>query len=332
MKLTVELEQCSYDIILERGAINHLADYLDLDRKVLIVSDIGVPRAHINAVLADCKHGYVEVVDQGEGSKSFRALEQVLGKMLDYQFTRKDLVIALGGGVVGDLSGLVAATYMRGVDFVNIPTTTLSQIDSSIGGKVAINLAGVKNVIGAFYQPKCVIIDSDTLSTLPERHFVNGLVEAIKAGLIYDPQLFELFEKQDIAEHLDDIIYRALLVKKSVVEQDEKEQNLRKILNFGHTLGHGIESLYGLSEILHGEAVAMGMLPMITDLSLRKRVEAVYQKLGLKSSAAYSKSEMLELVAKDKKAEGELITIVKVEKLGTAVLEKISLCDILKGE
>lgn len=332
MKLTVELEQCSYDIILKRGAINHLADYLDLDRKVLIVSDIGVPRAHINAVLSGCKHGYVEVVEQGEVSKSFGALEQILSKMLEYQFTRKDLVIALGGGVVGDLSGLVAATYMRGIDFVNIPTTTLSQIDSSIGGKVAINLAGVKNVIGAFYQPKCVIIDSNTLNTLPKRHFINGLAEAIKAGLIYDPQLFELFEKPDVEGQIDEIIHRALLVKKAVVEQDEKEQNLRKILNFGHTLGHGIESLYGLSDILHGEAVAMGMLPMITDKSLKKRVETVYEKLGLKSSAAYNETEMLALIAKDKKAEGDNITVVKVEKLGTAVLIKIPLCDLFKQE
>ncbi|MEG2814504.1 MAG: 3-dehydroquinate synthase family protein, partial [Oscillospiraceae bacterium] len=241
MKLTVNMKEKSYDIHIKRGAINNIANYINLDRKVLIISDDGVPKRYITDIIKQCKNSYAYIVASGEGAKSFNVYEKICEFLLSKNFTRSDLIIAVGGGVIGDLSGFVASSYMRGIDFCNIPTTSLSQIDSSIGGKVGINLNGVKNIIGAFYQPKVVIIDSNTLLTLTKRHFNNGLVEAIKAGLIYDAELFEMFEKSDIISHIDEIIYRSLLVKKQVVEQDEKEQNIRKILNFGHTIGHAIE-------------------------------------------------------------------------------------------
>ncbi|WMJ22520.1 3-dehydroquinate synthase [Paludicola sp. MB14-C6] len=327
MKLTVELKDTQYDIIIERGVLSRISDYVNLNRKVLVITDDGVPKEYLQTVLSQCKEGYSQVVMQGEGAKSFPVYEQLCRVLLNNNFTRKDLVIALGGGVIGDLSGFVASTYMRGIDFVNIPTTTLSQIDSSVGGKVAINLDHVKNIIGCFYQPKMVFVDSDTLNTLPNRHYVNGLVEAIKSGLIYDKDLFELFERENIKEHIDEIIFHSLSAKKDVVEKDEKEENLRKILNFGHTIGHAIESI-NIDSMLHGECVAIGMLPMIEDEALKQRVINVYQKLGLKQTVAYDKQQVIDLIHKDKKAYGSKITIIKVKELGKADLEDINANDL----
>ena len=237
---------------------------------------------------------------------------------------RTDLVIALGGGVVGDLAGFAAACYMRGIDFVNIPTTTLAQIDSSIGGKTAINAGGVKNNIGAFWQPRKVLIDLDVLSTLPRRHYINGLAEALKAGLIYDPQLYALFEQENIDDHLEEIIYRSLCMKKDVVEKDEKETGLRKILNFGHTIGHAIEGYYHMEEYLHGECVAMGMLYFIEDDALRQRTIRILERLGLPTDAPYDAEAIYEKLLADKKAGHGHITVVKVKTLGKAELEDMS--------
>lgn len=322
--MQVSLAHKSYDIILERGLLDHVGDYINLNRKVLIITDDGVPTAYADRLLSQCPQGFVERVKQGESAKSFPVFEQLCSKLLAYRFSRKDLIIALGGGVMGDLAGFVASSYMRGIEFCNIPTTTLSQVDSSIGGKVAINLDGVKNVIGTFYHPSVVLIDHDTLKTLPERQFNNGLAEAVKAGLIYDKSLFEMFLAEGALD-IDEIIYRSLLVKKAVVELDEQEQNLRKILNFGHTIGHGVESVYGLSGLLHGEAVAIGMLPMIEDESIRQRVKQVYERLSLPSSIDYDKDEVYDVMTMDKKSNGSKITIVKVKEIGKAMLCEINM-------
>ena len=334
MKLRVNLQENSYDIVLEHGSLHHVGELIDLNRKVMIITDEGVPMEYASCLLAQCKEGFLHVVPQGEDSKSLRIFKEICEDMLTQQFSRKDLVIALGGGVIGDLSGYVASSYMRGIDFVQIPTTTLSQIDSSIGGKVAINLDEVKNIIGAFYQPKLVVIDPDTLTTLPKRHYINGMIEAIKEGLIYDESLFSLFETCDIYKDADQIIEKALLVKKDVVEQDEKEEHLRKILNFGHTIGHAIESYYHLSDYLHGECVAMGMLYFIKDEALKQRVIALYRKLGIKESAPYDEEEVYSLLCKDKKAAKGSITVVEVNTLGTADLVDMkteALKPLLKG-
>ena len=289
----------------------------------MIVTDKGVPEKYMNIVKAQCPNGYSIAVEQGEGAKSFKVFEEVCRKLLDLGFHRNDLIIALGGGVIGDLAGFAAASYMRGIDFINIPTTTLSQIDSSIGGKTAINLGDTKNIIGAFYQPKGVFIDLEVLKTLPERHYYNGLVEALKAGLIYDRELFEIFENKNIDENLQEIIYRALLVKKDVVEKDEKEENLRKILNFGHTVGHGIEGFFHLKDVLHGEGVAMGMLPMIEDEELRERTKKILKKMNIDTDIKYDREKVFELMLKDKKSDQDKITLVKVKELGKAELVKV---------
>ncbi len=237
--IRMELGKNSYNIELERGNLEKAGELLSLNRKVMIITDEGVPRAYAETIAKQCKEAYIKVVPCGEGSKSLQTAEEILTEMLNQQFSRKDCVVAVGGGVVGDLGGFVASLYMRGVDFYNVPTTVLAQVDSSIGGKTAVNLAGIKNIIGAFYQPKAVLIDPDTLDSLPERQIVNGLMEAIKMGATSDKELFNLFLYKDWKKHLDLIIEKDLLVKKYVVEQDEKESHLRKILNFGHTIGHG---------------------------------------------------------------------------------------------
>ena len=183
MKLTMQLGSRSYDIILKSGCLANLYQFANVaNRKVFILTDSGVPEQYAQTVLAQCPNGMVYTVPQGEASKSLKVYGQVLQAMLEFNMTRKDLLVAVGGGVVGDLGGFCAASYMRGIDFVNCPTTTLSQIDSSIGGKTAIDLGETKNIVGAFWQPKVVLVDFDALATLPRRHFVNGLAEAIKAG------------------------------------------------------------------------------------------------------------------------------------------------------
>lgn len=329
MKLIVDIPGKSYPIYIERGSLKKLSEYLSLDRKIMVITDNGVPKEYLDTVLAQLPQGYHHVVKQGEGAKSLPIFGDLCQKLLDYGFHRNDAVIALGGGVVGDLSGYVAASYMRGIDFINIPTTTLSQVDSSIGGKVAVNLGEVKNIVGAFYQPKAVIIDSETLDTLTRRHFYNGLAEALKAALIGNKTLFDLFANGAIAEHIDEIIYQSLLVKKAVVEADEKELGQRALLNLGHTLGHGIESVFGLGGLYHGECVALGMIPMIEDAALQKQVKDILQNnLHMPMDTVIPKDHILEIIAKDKKMQGQTITIVKVPAVGKAYLEKVDFKEI----
>ena len=306
-KLTMNLGERSYDIILKNGALENLYQFARLDRKVAVVTDSGVPAEYAQRVADQCRESTIITVPQGEASKSFKILETVLRQMLEFNMGRGDLVVAVGGGVVGDLAGFAAAIYMRGIDFINCPTTTLSMIDSSIGGKTAVDLGDTKNIVGAFWQPKLVIVDPATLSTLPRRHYINGLAEAVKAGLLADPELFAIFEKGDIDTQISEIIYRSLRFKKNVVEQDETERGMRKALNFGHTIGHGIEAVKGIKGrrtvgLFHGECVALGMLPMIESKALQKRVRAVYRRIGLPTRTTYNKEKVLAEMLHDKKA------------------------------
>ncbi len=310
MTIRMELGERSYEIVLERGCLKKAGSLLALDRKALIITDDGVPEEYAKTVARACKDPVIETIPQGEGSKSFPVLERLLSKMLAAGFTRSDCVVAVGGGVVGDLSALAAALYMRGIDFYNIPTTLLSQADSSIGGKTGIDLDGVKNIVGTFSQPKKVLIDPDLLATLPPRQVAAGHAEIVKAGLIADAELFSLYEsgEVDVAEALR----RALLVKKRVVEEDEREGGLRRILNFGHTLGHGIESVTGL---LHGECVALGMIPMCSP-AVRARLIPVLARLGLPTAVSADPDKVYAALLHDKKAAGGKIVSVVVEEIG----------------
>ena len=324
MKLTMRLAKRSYDIIIKGGSLARLSQLISLNRKVLVVSDEGVPPQYAETVLAQCAEGYAAVVPQGESSKSLAQYGSLLSGMLEHGFGRGDAVVAVGGGVVGDLAGFVAASYMRGVTFINCPTTTLAQIDSSIGGKVAVNLDGTKNVVGAFYQPSLVLADPDTLSTLSGRHYAEGLAEAVKAGLIADPELFGIFEHGDVRAEITEVIYRSMIVKKNIVERDECEKNIRAALNFGHTIGHAIESAEHLGGLYHGECIALGMLPMVEQVPLRRRLKAVLERLELPTEISYDGDAIMEFIRHDKKADGgDGITVVTVPQLGSYRLEKL---------
>ena len=328
MIIPIELGENSYDIVLERGAIERIGEYIELNRKVLIVTDDGVPEVYAQAVKKQSRDAVIVTIPEGEGSKSLKYFEKLLVTMLEAGFSRKDCVVAVGGGVVGDLAGFTASAYMRGIDFYNIPTTLLSQVDSSIGGKTAVNLNGIKNIVGAFYQPEKVVIDPETLKSLPKRQIANGLAESIKMALIADEKLFKIFEKEDIYENLDLIIERSLRIKKSVVEKDEKEQGLRKILNFGHTIGHGYESTSN-GELYHGEAVALGMLPMCSK-EIRKRLIPVLKKASLPTEHDFDKEKVYEAATHDKKASGGKVSLVKVEKAGSFIIEETELSELKK--
>ena len=318
--LHMNLGADSYDIVIERGALKKTGEYLNLDRKVLVLTDDGVPSAYAQTVADLAKQGFVLTIPQGEDSKSIPQFSAILSRMLELGFSRKDAVVAVGGGVVGDLAGFVASAYMRGVDFYNIPTTVLSQVDSSIGGKTAVNLDGIKNIVGAFYQPKKVLVDLDLLDTLDGRLVSEGLAEALKMGLTSDEKLFKLFEKGNINDNIDEIILRSLMVKKAVVEQDEKEQGLRKILNFGHTIGHGVESCGGL---YHGECVAVGMIPMVSE-ALRPRLIAILESLRLPTDVHADPDKILEAMKHDKKSVGGRVMVVTVPAPGHFEMKEIS--------
>ena len=322
MKLTMQLKSRSYDIILKGGCLANLHQFTNVqNRKVFVLTDDGVPRQYAETIAAQCPDSTIYTIPQGEGSKCLKVYGQILQGMLEFGMDRKDLLVAVGGGVVGDLGGFCAASYMRGIDFVNCPTTVLAQVDSSIGGKTAIDLGATKNIVGAFWQPKVVLVDFDTLATLPRRHVVNGLAEALKTALIGDPQLFALFEKEHPEEEIEQIVYRSLKFKKRIVEQDEREGGMRACLNFGHTIGHGIEAVKGVrgrrtTGLYHGECVALGMLPMIEDPALVKRVRAIYRTLGLPTRTGANKAKVLEYMQLDKKARGNSITVIKCPGLG----------------
>ncbi len=328
MTLNMKLGKDIYDIIVERGILENVNKYLHLDRKVLVVTDDGVPEAYAKTVAQKCKVGITYTVPSGEGSKSIDKLGELLGVMLDNGFSRKDAVVAVGGGVVGDLAGFAAAIYMRGIDFYNIPTTLLSQVDSSIGGKTAINFGGVKNPVGAFYQPKRVLIDPELLKTLPDRQLSNGLAEAIKMALTSDRELFELIEGEDIHQNIDEIIIRSLMIKKSVVECDEREGGLRKILNFGHTVGHGIESLFGMSELYHGECVALGMIPTLGE-GIRQRVIDTLKKYDLIKKIKYDWEAISRAIQHDKKADSGELTVTLVNEIGSYELKTVSCNELI---
>lgn len=330
MKMSMRLGKNSYDIVIKRGALANVSQLANLDRRVFIVTDDGVPEQYAQTVARQCAWAAVYTLPQGEQSKSLKQYEALLTAMLEFDMDRGDLVIAVGGGVVGDLAGFAAATYMRGVDFINCPTTTLAQIDSSIGGKTAVDFGGAKNIVGAFWQPRLVVVDPDTLATLPRRHFINGLAEAIKMSLTFDAGLFELLETADVDQQIETIIQRSLMLKKRVVEQDEREAGLRAVLNFGHTIGHGIEAMKGISGrrkngLYHGECVALGTLPMIEDKALQKRVRALYRRLGLPTRFTANKEKIMEYIRHDKKARSGSINVVKVPGIGCWRIDKLSM-------
>ncbi|WP_425446945.1 3-dehydroquinate synthase [Dethiothermospora halolimnae] len=271
IRLDVNTKDNSYPIYIGADFFSDLKKMLldnNINKRIFIITDDNVRDYYLNMtikVLEDFEV-YTYVVKPGENSKSFETANKIYKRLLELSCDRDTTIVALGGGVVGDLSGYVASTYMRGLNFVQIPTTLLSQVDSSVGGKVAINFEGYKNIIGSFYQPKAVIIDVNMLETLESREFSSGMGEVIKYGIIRDYKFLKwIGDNLDNIYNLDkelviSMIKNCLAIKSQIVEEDEKEKNIRKILNFGHTIGHGIESLGEFKCFNHGEAISLGMI------------------------------------------------------------------------
>ena len=332
MVLRMELGERSYDITVERGCLDRAGEKLDLKRKVCIVTDEGVPREYAERAAAQCLEAVICTVPQGEDNKSVESMTKICETMLERSFSRRDCVVAVGGGMVGDLAGYAAASYMRGIDFYNIPTTLLSQVDSSIGGKTGVNLGGVKNIVGAFHQPKAVLIDTDTLSSLPSRLRAEGMAEAVKMLFAFDAKLFEMVEKNDPWDCLDEVLVGSLRLKKTVVEQDEREAGLRKLLNFGHTIGHGVE-FAAAGALYHGECVAIGMLPMCGE-NARARLKPVLEKLGLPTETALPKEVIWEAMKHDKKSNATGFSAVFADEPGGAYAKEVTydeMRELLKG-
>ena len=330
MTLRMELGDRSYDIVVERGCLQKAGQLLDLHRKVCIITDEGVPAQYAKTLAAQCKDPVIVTVDAGEETKTMETVTKICRVLLERGFSRKDCVAAVGGGMVGDLAGFAAAAFMRGIDFYNLPTTLLSQVDSSIGGKAGVNLDGVKNIVGAFWQPKGVLIDPDTLSTLSPRLYAEGMAEAVKMALTSDAALFEKLEQGHLP--VEQVLEGALAIKKSVVEQDERESGPRKLLNFGHTIGHGVESA-ARGNLYHGECVALGMVPMC-GREVRARLIPLLERLGLPTACDLDKEAVWQAMQHDKKSSSSGFSAVFVEKPGQGFVKQVSFAEmkaILEG-
>lgn len=316
--ITVETNNNSYNIELDFNALNNLYKYIDVSRHVFIITDENVEKLYLETV----KNQFVFVesfaIKPGEASKSFEDLNDILTYMQNLKLNRNVLVIGLGGGVVGDIAGLAASLYLRGVDYLAIPTTTLAQIDSSVGGKVAINLNGIKNVVGSFYQPIKVIVDPEVLRTLALSEYNSGLVEAVKTGLLFDSTLFYLLLENDIKSNETDIIKRSIIAKKNIVELDEKELGKRKLLNFGHTLGHAFETKYGFS---HGQSVMLGMIYTVDNIDIKNNLIKIAKKLDLYYEIELTE-DLYELMLFDKKMGEDNITMAQVDQIGKGYLKE----------
>ncbi len=337
--LQVDVGHSRYPIAIGSGLLTNreLLDAHIRGRDLLIVTNTTVARLYL-AKLTDSLAGrrIAEcILPDGEQHKTLQTAGWVFDALVAKRMNRDSIVLALGGGVVGDIAGFAAACYQRGIGYVQIPTTLLAQVDSSVGGKTGVNHPGGKNLIGAFYQPLCVIADIDTLATLPDRELRAGLAEVIKYGCVWDPLLFDwLDDNMDklLARDVDALTYaigRSCEIKATVVAKDEREQNLRAILNFGHTFGHAIEAATAYQSYLHGEAVGLGML-IATDLSQRlglidaaieDRVRDILTRAGLPIEAPrIGAAKALELMQMDKKVLAGAVRLVLLEKLGRAIV------------
>ena len=352
-KVTLDLQEKSYQIIVGSNVIEHLKAFLEINNynKIIVISDENVVKLHGEKLKNIAQSLDFVVVKAGENSKSFAVFEKVCEEILQKNIDRKTLLIAFGGGVVGDLTGFCASVLLRGIDFIQIPTTLLAMVDSSVGGKTAINSQAGKNLIGSFYQPKLVLCDIDFIETLPLREFRSGYAEIVKYGFIYDKIFFEFLDEnltEIFAKNLQilqKIITRSCEIKAQIVGRDEKENGERALLNFGHTFGHIFETETNYSdEILHGEAVALGMLmasQMSVDFELINEDE--YQKifnhlqksgfnLNLKNIRQnWHQENLIKHLFKDKKTENNQLTFILLNKIGEAkIYKKISLENFLK--
>lgn len=332
-----------YDVTIGEKLLDHCGDALTgltNAKKAVIITDDNVAPLYLGRVTGSLDRAGIKslpiIIEHGEGSKNFANAGRLLEECAGFRLTRSDVMLALGGGVVGDLCGFVSAVYLRGVDFVQLPTTILAAVDSSVGGKTAVDLPSGKNLCGAFHQPLAVFCDTDAFATVTPHFYSDGMAEAIKYGVILDPALFKLFsDPAAVRANIDGIVGRCVEIKRDVVERDEFDSGERKLLNFGHTAGHAIEKLSGYS-VTHGFAVAAGMSIVsyssaaagLSDFAECSELERVLRLYGLPTRADYTAAELAEAAANDKKVEGGDITLIIPKKLGGASLLKLKLSSL----
>lgn len=347
--LTVALPGREYQIEIQRGLLDQAGErcraLLPRARKLAVVTDSNVLPLYLERTADSLKRAGFQVlccsVPAGEAAKCPEQLVLLWEKMMAFGMTRTDGVAALGGGVVGDLAGFAAATILRGVDFVQVPTTLLAQVDSSVGGKVAIDLPAGKNLAGAFWQPRLVVMDPEVLDTLEDKTFSDGMAEVIKYGCIRDAAFFRALEKtpsrRAVMENIESVLYTCCDLKRAVVEKDERDTGERMVLNFGHTLGHAYEKAGHYETWTHGQAVAAGMCLAarlgaalgVTPAGVPERVEALVSAFGLPTRIPCTQADYAAAVGLDKKGTGEQITLVLLEDLGRAVLHRMSKRELL---
>ena len=330
----------AYNVNIDRDILKNCGDMIKAIpqqkySRIAIVTDDNVAPLYLSAVRASIESAGFDVFEfifpNGEASKNMNQAMEIAGFLSDNSFTRRDLIVALGGGVTGDLSGFVASIYQRGIDYVQIPTTFLAAIDSSVGGKTAVNIPQGKNLIGAFWQPRLVICDINTLSTLSSEVFADGTSEAIKYGCIYDASLFELIENGELKEKLAEVIIRCVQIKAEVVALDEKDNAIRQILNFGHTVGHAVEKLSGFA-VSHGKAVAIGMSIIskageksgLTAMGTSEKIDKILSENALPISHEYSTTDICKACLGDKKREANSINFIMLSKIGKSFVHPVA--------
>ncbi len=319
-KVLVNLKERSYSVIIQQNLLDNIENYIDTNQEFVIFSDDFIPKEHINKIIPKLNPKMVEFIPHGEHSKSMEMAYSLINLMIDKRVTRGATIIAFGGGVIGDLAGFIASVYMRGLDYIQIPTTLLSMVDSSVGGKVGINAENMKNAIGSFKQPKVVLVDPTTLKTLDKKQFNNGVAEVIKYGLIAGKSLYEDLMNNDIHDHLDDYIYKCVKIKADIVSKDELDLGIRQILNYGHTLGHALEQASNY-KLLHGEAVSIGMAFMAKNKSFEDNLISMLKKYNLPTSYEYNKDQILKLIETDKKATQNKLNIIMVDSVGKGYIQ-----------
>lgn len=334
----------AYNVLIENGIIASCGQHIKSvsnAMRVMVISDSNVLPIYGSKVTESLKAAgfsnvFTYAFTAGEQSKKLSTINEIYTTLAENSFTRKDLIVALGGGVTGDMAGFAAATYLRGIDFVQIPTSLLAQVDSSVGGKTGVDISAGKNLVGAFWQPILVVIDPLALNTLPEKFFKDGMGEVVKYGCIKSYKLFELLENSNPKENIEQIITECISIKRDVVEEDERESGVRMHLNFGHTLGHSLEKLYGFTQLTHGEAVAIGMAIItkaseangLTAKGVYNRIVDLLEKLGLPYTDNYSIEEIIKNCSNDKKSAGTYINLVLIEDIGEAYVKKIEKTDL----
>lgn len=300
--------------------------------RIHVVTDSTVAPLYLRKLCAEFPLNITTtIIPAGEEYKNLDTVAGIYADLSEAEMTRSDLVIALGGGVVGDITGFAAATYLRGIHVCQIPTTLLAQVDSSVGGKTAVDLPQGKNLVGAFYQPELVIIDTDILNTLPERIFNDGMAEVIKYGFISNPDIIELISAPDFKNNMERIVYECVQIKRDVVQADERDTGLRMILNFGHTIGHGAEKVGHFTELSHGQAVAIGMVQAaklavkLGEQDLVEQITSICQAHDLPTKLPYPMEDVYSAMLHDKKRAADSINFILVHPMGKANIHNISL-------